>query len=91
LIDNLMRRRLALLWQQYSRTPEGTPFVLDGEQVARDAGNPNHYADTYYNVLLLDIDLLTGQDRAAREATDHPSYELQGITPYWLTDDGRRL
>jgi hypothetical protein len=91
MIDGLMRRRLDLLWQQYSQASEGEPFLLDGELVASDAGYQDHYGDDYYDVLLLDVHFLEDRDGAVREATDHRSYGVGNMKPYWLTDEGRRL
>jgi hypothetical protein len=84
-------RRLALLWQQYSQAPEGSPFVLDGEQAAREAGYKDLYKDAYYYVLQLDVNRLRYRDGAVREATHHRSDGLSGITPYWLTIEGQKL
>jgi hypothetical protein len=79
----LRARRLSLLWHALQLSPDGRVITLVG-QPARDAG----YTDD--RVLSFDIDHLK-KDEAVEEAHDHPSSNLAGLTPCYITDKGLQM
>lgn len=82
MLDNLKVRRLNLLWEALQHG-DGRIVQLDGVP-AHNVG----YTDN--RVLNFDIYQLES-DEAVVEETEHPSANLPGVTPYYVTDKGLQM
>jgi len=88
--DSIKRRQLDLLWTSYQSSDDKPALVLNGP-VAQAAGFVDAFGEAeYMRVLDMDTKGLL-EDGAIVEAPEHRAAGLLDITPYWLTDEGRRM